>query len=133
MMFEKIMGEYVKLSELHMNFIRFALIYFGVTFAHFMASNMYASMCTPFSLIGYITMPFMIVAPHCKAFNWVIQYTGEQIAKTWIWIGGYLVLYVTNIMTTYSQTKTVIHEKTEEVDAMDSDSSDMRRTRRRMS
>lgn len=68
-------------------------LYFGIVLAHFVASNMYPSMCCGSGLWGFIMTPFMVVTPHCEAMRWVIHYTGDQIRNIWLWLGGYLVVY----------------------------------------
>lgn len=110
-MFEWFHNNVITLNDFHINTIKIVLMYFGITLGHFIASNMYAKMCAPLSFMGYLMMPFIIVTPHCNALRWVIQCTGEQIGKTWIWFGGYLVLHVTNILTSYSHAKNNPSEK----------------------
>lgn len=65
-------------------------------------------------------MPFMIVTPHCSALRWIIQHTGEQIGRWWIWLGGYLVLHVTKTIPAYLQMKPVDNENVEEEDTTSS-------------
>ena len=80
------------------------LVYFGVVFVHFVCSNIYPSMCCPWTIWGFIMSPFMTVTPHCEGLRWVIHYTGEQIRNAWVWLGGYLVWYFGNQITPYINT-----------------------------
>tara|TARA_B100001175_G_C19366536_1_gene569684 strand:+ start:249 stop:695 length:447 start_codon:yes stop_codon:yes gene_type:complete len=80
------------------------LVYFGVIFVHFICSNIYPTMCCPWTFWGFIMSPFMVVTPHCEGLRWVIHYTGEQIRNYWIWLGGYLVWYFGNQITPYINT-----------------------------
>jgi len=77
------------------------LVYVGVVLVHFISSNIYPSLCCPFTVWGFIMTPFMIVTPHCQGLRWIIHYTGQQIHNAWIWLGGYLIWYVTNYMTAF--------------------------------
>jgi len=79
-------------------------LYFGIVLAHFACSNIYPTWCCNNSLYGFIMTPFMIVTPHCEALRWIIHYTGEQIRNVWLWIGGYLIYYITSIVTQYFTT-----------------------------
>ena len=99
----------------------------SIDHVHFIASNIYASVCTTYSLRGYIMMPFMIVTPHCSALRWIIQHTGEQIGRWWIWLGGYLVLHITKTIPAYLQMKPL--EKEENTD--DETTQTTRRERRK--
>ena len=120
MIFESLMNKCTMMSDLQVNALKIILLCYGITLGHFIASNMYASVCTTYSLKGYIMMPFMIVTPHCSALRWIIQHTGEQIGRWWIWLGGYLVLHVTKTIPAYLQMKPVDNENVEEEDTTSS-------------
>ena len=79
-------------------------VYFGVTLVHFISSNIYPSLCCSFTVWGFIMTPFMAVTPHCEGLRWLIHYTGEQIRNAWIWLGGYLIWYVTSYITPFITT-----------------------------
>tara|TARA_Y100000816_G_C26077262_1_gene567239 strand:- start:1123 stop:1488 length:366 start_codon:yes stop_codon:yes gene_type:complete len=57
---------------------------------HFFSSNLYVYYCTPFTLIGFIQSPFMVLSPHCIALRWLSYKGSEQIASMWSIIGVYL-------------------------------------------
>ena len=80
------------------------LVYFSVVFVHFISSNIYPSLCCPWTFWGFIMSPFMVVTPHCEGLRWIIHYTGDQIRNSWIWLGGYLVWYFGNQITPYINT-----------------------------
>lgn len=116
------------------------LVYFSVVFVHFISSNIYPSLCCPWTFWGFIMSPFMVVTPHCEGLRWVIHYTGDQIRNTWIWLGGYLVWYFGNQITPYIntfRTNNVIHTVPNNNDVEDeivddrSDNTSRRRTTRR--
>ena len=118
------------------------LVYFSVVFVHFISSNIYPSLCCPWTFWGFIMSPFMVVTPHCEGLRWVIHYTGDQIRNTWIWLGGYLVWYFGNQITPYIntfRTNNVIHNNNvpndndveDEIVDDRSDNTSRRRTTRR--
>jgi hypothetical protein len=76
-------------------------VYFGIVMAHFICSNVYPVWCCNNTWYGFIMTPFMVVTPHCEALRWVMHYTGEQIRNVWLWIGSYLVYYITSTVTPY--------------------------------
>ena len=127
MIFESFMEKCAMMSDFHVNAFKIVLLCYGITLAHFIASNIYASVCTTYSLRGYIMMPFMIVTPHCSALRWIIHHTGEQIGRWWIWLGGYLVLHITKTIPAYLQMKPL--EKEENTD--DETTQTTRRERRK--
>ena len=93
------------------------LVYFSVVFIHFIASNIYPSMCCSWTMWGFIMSPFMAVTPHCEGLRWVIHYTGEQIRNTWVWIGGYLVYYFSSKITPYINTFRAVSSNNRESDS----------------
>ena len=69
-------------------------IYLGVIITHWIASHLYPQLCCGNTFWGFITSPFMILAPHCEALRWIIQFTGDKIRNAWFWLAGYLVSYI---------------------------------------
>lgn len=86
-------------------------VYFGVVAVHYIASNVYPTLCSPWSIFGFIMTPFMVVTPHCEALRWSIHYTGDQIRNGWLWVGAYLVGYfgtnVTPILMRYTSNSNI--------------------------
>jgi hypothetical protein len=69
--------------------------------------------------------PFMVVTPHCEALRWVMHYTGEQIRNVWLWIGSYLVYYITSTVTPYiTNFRTNEEPRVEEDDTMNEEDTD---------
>ena len=77
------------------------LIYGGLSLVHQFSANMYSNMCAPLTINGIFMSPLMIVTPHCQGLQWVMKYSGDQIKSSWIWLGGYLVYYISNNVTPY--------------------------------
>ena len=93
------------------------IVYSLPCITHYVSSNVYPMLCTPLTLTGFIMAPFIVVTPHCQGLRWVIHYTGDQIRHTWVWVGTYLVYYITKYITPYfvqsENTNTNDHEKDE--------------------
>jgi hypothetical protein len=69
---------------------------------HFICSNLYVKYCTPNTIIGFLSSPFITTLPQCQAFRWVIYNGGNSIMNMWlilgIWIMKYLVVItLTNV------------------------------------
>jgi|TARA_B110000285_G_C14912172_1_gene508475 hypothetical protein len=58
--------------------------------AHYIAAHMYASICVPATIIGFITAPFLVPAPHCQALRWTIYTGGEKIFAMWVLLGTWM-------------------------------------------
>ena len=65
------------------------------------SANMYSNMYSSLTINGIFMSPLMIVTPHCQGLQWVMKYSGDQIKSSWIWLGGYLVYYISNNVTPY--------------------------------
>ena len=76
-------------------------VYVGIVVIHYIASNIYPSICTPLTIIGFIMTPLMIVSPYCEALRWVVYYTGTLIRNMWLWLAGYLILCIGNVLSPY--------------------------------
>ena len=72
-------------------------IYIMWIFAHYIASHMYIWFCVPATLIGFITAPFLIPAPHCQAIRWTIYTGGEKILAMWVLIGTWIFNRITTV------------------------------------
>ena len=71
------------------------MIYLALWIGHFISANMYPNMCCNMSFFGFLMSPFMTVAPHCQALRWFIDYSANQLKNYWIFLGTYLVSYIT--------------------------------------
>jgi hypothetical protein len=76
-------------------------IYIAWIVLHYMSSHLYVSWCVPATIIGFITAPFLVPAPHCQALRWCIYTGGERIFAMWVMIGTWLF----NQISRYSDTK----------------------------
>ena len=72
-------------------------IYIMWVFAHYIAAHMYIWFCVPATLIGFITAPFLIPAPHCQAIRWTIYTGGEKILAMWVLIGSWVFNKITSV------------------------------------
>jgi len=72
-------------------------IYLLWIFVHFVSANLYAYHCTHLSLYGLLSTPFLVVAPHCTALNWTINWTHGAIKNMWLTLGSWLVAKIVNM------------------------------------
>lgn len=58
---------------------------------HYLSSNLYVELCTPKTLVGFLTSPFFVPTPHCTALRW-ISYNGAMVIQNmWYVIGAWCV------------------------------------------
>jgi hypothetical protein len=58
---------------------------------HYTAAHLYANWCAPVGWIGFISSPFLVASPQCKALRWIIYNGGNAIDFMWISLGVWLV------------------------------------------
>ena len=58
--------------------------------SHYIASHLYVKFCVSATIMGFITAPFLIPAPHCQGLRWVIYTGGEKIFAMWVIIGSWI-------------------------------------------
>jgi len=54
---------------------------------HYISAHLYASWCANLTLVGFLLSPFVVPAPHCQAFRWVINNGSNSITAMWIALG----------------------------------------------
>ena len=68
------------------------LMWIGI---HYASAHIYPYFCADLSVMGVITSPFLVMAPHCKALLWLEQTSTVAIQNMWIilgtWLAGQLV------------------------------------------
>jgi hypothetical protein len=62
---------------------------------HFVTPHLYVYFCTPATIVGFITSPFIAPAPHCSALRWCIYNSGNFITTMWMLIGSW---FIRNLM-----------------------------------
>lgn len=72
------------------------IFYFSWIFVHYISAQLYIHYCVPNNWYGIIVSPFLSMAPHCKAFRWVIHEAGTIFCTMWIAIGSWV---IANILT----------------------------------
>lgn len=65
-------------------------IYVSWICIHFVAARLYARYCTPYSIIGFITAPFIVASPHCVGLRWCIVRGSDTIMTMWIVMGTWI-------------------------------------------
>jgi len=69
-------------------------IYLVWTILHFGASQLYTKFCTPLTLIGFISSPFLVTSPHCQAFKWCINNGSDALSSMWIVFGTWIISHL---------------------------------------
>jgi hypothetical protein len=44
--------------------------------------------------MGFITSPFMTMAPHCKAMHWLLDMSLSTITNMWVVLGSWFSLHL---------------------------------------
>ena len=65
--------------------------------AHFIVTHLYTYFCTPATLWGFISSPFMAIAPHCKGFQWLFNVSLDTIQHMWLVFGIWTASKLTTI------------------------------------
>ena len=56
---------------------------------HYITAQLYAYYCTPYTLLGFITAPFMVATPQCTGLRWCITHGAQTIISMWLVIGSW--------------------------------------------
>ena len=65
-------------------------VYFFWIGVHYLSAHMYPYFCADLSMIGMVSSPFLVMAPHCKALAWLQQTSTLAIHNMWIVLGTWL-------------------------------------------
>lgn len=84
---------------------------------HFIASQAYPPICSPYSIWGFIITPILAATPQCKALRWVINTGGSTMELMWLifgtWVCTKIIPSATNALTFSSNSKNLhIRERT---------------------
>jgi len=60
-------------------------------FVHYIATQLYVKLCVHWSIIGFITSPLLVAAPHCSGLLWCINQGVRNIQTMWVIIGYWLI------------------------------------------
>jgi hypothetical protein len=61
---------------------------------HYIAAQLYVYMCVPLTITGFLSSPFLAVAPQCQGMRWIMYAGGDVIQTMWISLGMFLCLYL---------------------------------------
>lgn len=65
-------------------------IYITWILLHFICANLYATYCTPKTLVGFIYSPFAATLTHCKCLRWTTYNAGLSIENMWFILGSWI-------------------------------------------
>ena len=57
---------------------------------HYICAHLYVSWCAPLTFGGFLLSPFVVPAPHCQAFRWVIANGSNSITTMWCTLGTWV-------------------------------------------
>lgn len=57
---------------------------------HYLSAHIYPYFCADLSIYGVLSSPFLVIAPHCKAFHWLQQTSTAAIQNMWVILGTWL-------------------------------------------
>lgn len=66
-------------------------IYIIWILTHFIASHLYIYFCTPLTIVGFLTAPFLIASPHCYGLRWAMLHGADTITAMWVILGTWFV------------------------------------------
>ena len=64
---------------------------------HYASAHLYVYWCVPATLVGFLSAPFLVPAPHCQALRWAIYNGGNSIMAMWFIMGAWCMRYITPI------------------------------------
>ena len=70
-------------------------IYFIWSVLHFSSIHLYQKFCTPFTISGFISSPFLVTTPHCRAFRWCIKNGADALNSMWVIFGTWVINFLT--------------------------------------
>ena len=68
----------------------YSKVYFFWIGIHYISSNLYPYFCADLSMQGFLTSPFIVITPHCKALGWLQKTSTTVIENMWIVLGTWL-------------------------------------------
>jgi hypothetical protein len=71
--------------------VRIFSLYLFWCAAHFVASQNYPRLCTPYGLKGFLMSPLMAPSAHCVGMRWIINHGGNTICAGWLFVGSIVV------------------------------------------
>jgi hypothetical protein len=69
-------------------------VYFAWTLMHYIATLLYARLCTPYSLYGFVLSAVLVSTPHCSTLRWMIYNGAAKMMAMLLIIGGYILAYL---------------------------------------
>ena len=69
-------------------------IYIMWIIIHHLAANLYARYCTPLTLVGVLSAPFIVATPPCSCLRWCINKGSDTMVAMWVVMASWLVTRV---------------------------------------
>lgn len=65
---------------------------------HYFSTQLYVKLCVDWSIVGFITSPFLVTMPYCKGLLWAINQGSQNLQLMWVIIGYWLVKHINPLM-----------------------------------
>jgi len=66
--------------------------------AHYLSTHLYVKLCVDWSIIGFVTSPFLVTMPHCIGLLWAINQGSRNLQVMWVILGYWLVKHLNPLM-----------------------------------
>ena len=82
----------MKLPHININIelVKITCVYVTWIIIHYVATHLYARLCTPLTLYGFIISPFITAIPYCQGLRWAIYNCGLTISNMWVLLGAWI-------------------------------------------
>lgn len=70
--------------------VMFVLTYTAWISLSYYSTHLYAHFCAEWSIMGFLTHPFMVSSPHCLALKWVMNEGSSTISNLFAMIATYV-------------------------------------------
>ena len=62
---------------------------------HYVSAHLYANLCVPYTLQGFLLSPLLVASPHCSALRWTIDQGAVSMNSMWVLAGAWVAFLLT--------------------------------------
>ena len=62
---------------------------------HYVSAHLYAHLCVPYTLQGFLLSPLLVASPHCSALRWTIDQGAISMNSMWVLLGAWIAFMLT--------------------------------------
>ena len=82
-----VLGFIYDILKVFLNVSKFYLCWIII---HYIASQLYIQLCTPWTFYGFVLSPFLTLTPHCQGLRWIVYNGAGVINNMWFIFGSWL-------------------------------------------